>query len=315
MSPEVISLGEPMVEFCATEVGRLGDVSLFKRGWGGDTSNFAVAAARQGLEVAHICRLGGDEFGRSFLDLWESEGMDNSRVLVDPGGWTAIYIISLIEGGDHDFTYYRAGSAASRYNVDDLDLDYIGEASYFHTSGISLAISLEVREAAIKALQTVKENGGYNSFDINMRTKLWDVVTARSSLAEAFKVCDVVFASMEDINTLYGIKSPEKAADHLKGLGVDTVVVKHGDKGCFVSKDGQEFTMPGYKVEVVDTTGSGDAFDGAWIKGIEMNWDLEKTASFSNAVGALTATGLGAVAPIPSYDEAVNLIREHEGVW
>lgn len=66
MSPEVISLGEPMVEFCATEVGRLGDVSLFKRGWGGDTSNFAVAAARQGLEVAHICRLGGGRVWTKF---------------------------------------------------------------------------------------------------------------------------------------------------------------------------------------------------------------------------------------------------------
>jgi len=96
MCPEVVSLGEPMVEFCATSVGRLGEVPLFKRGWGGDTSNFAVAAARQGLSVAHIGRLGGDEFGRSFLDLWKEERMDTSRVVVEPDGWTAIYIISLM---------------------------------------------------------------------------------------------------------------------------------------------------------------------------------------------------------------------------
>ena len=85
----------------------------------------AVSAARQGLGVAHLCRLGEDEFGRSFLDLWEEEGMDNSRVIVEPDAWTAIYIISLMDGGGHDFTYYRAGSAASRYCVDDLDLDYL----------------------------------------------------------------------------------------------------------------------------------------------------------------------------------------------
>ncbi|HHL41082.1 MAG TPA: sugar kinase, partial [Candidatus Bathyarchaeota archaeon] len=60
MNPDVVSLGEPMVEFCATDVGRLSVVPLFKRGWGGDTSNFAVAAARQDLKVAHICRLGSD---------------------------------------------------------------------------------------------------------------------------------------------------------------------------------------------------------------------------------------------------------------
>jgi 2-dehydro-3-deoxygluconokinase len=146
MYPEVVSLGEPMVEFCATDVGRLSQVSLFKRGWGGDTSNFAVAAARQDIKVAHVCRLGSDEFGRSFLDLWESEGMDNNRVIVEEDAFTAIYIISLMEGGGHNFTYYRAGSAASRYSVDDLDFGYLDTAKAFHTSGISLAISESVRE-------------------------------------------------------------------------------------------------------------------------------------------------------------------------
>ena len=315
MSPEVVSLGEPMVEFCATDVGRLSKVPLFKRGWGGDTSNFAVSAARQGLSVAHICRLGGDEFGRSFLDLWEEEGMDNSRVVVEEDAWTAIYIISLMEGGGHDFTYYRAGSAASRYCVDDLDLDYLSKARFFHTSGISLAISKSVREAALKAQTHIHENGGFNSFDINMRTKLWDLETARKSLAEAFRLSDVVFASIEDMNTLYGITEPEKAAEHLRDRGVETVVVKHGGKGCYISTDERSFTMPGYKIDVVDTTGSGDAFDGAWIKGAQMGWDLERIASYSNAVGALTATGLGAVAPIPRYEEAVKLIKDQDGVW
>jgi len=315
MNPEVVSLGEPMVEFCATTGGRLSQAPLFKRGWGGDTSNFAVAAARQGLSVAHLCRLGDDEFGRSFLELWEAEGMDNSRVIVEPDSFTAIYIISLMDGGGHDFTYYRAGSAASRYSVDDIDWSYLEGAKYFHTSGISLAISETVRTVALKALNHVKENGGYNSFDINMRAKLWDTDTARKSLANAFEICDVVFASMEDMNTLYGITEPKKAAKHLRELGVDTVVMKHGGKGCYVSTDEKSFTMPGYKITPVDTTGSGDAFDGAWIKGIDMGWEIEKVASFSNAVGALTATGLGAVAPIPRYDEAVKLIKEQDGLW
>ena len=315
MKLDVISLGEPMVEFCATEVGRLSQAPLFKRGWGGDTSNFAVAAARQGLSVAYICRLGSDEFGRSFLDLWEREGVDNSRVIVESDAFTAIYIISLMEGGGHDFTYYRAGSAASRYSVDDIDWDYLDKAKYFHTSGISLAISETVREAALKAMQHNHENGGFNSFDINMRTKLWDIETARKSLARAFSYSDVVFASMEDMNTLYGINTPKKAAKHLREMGVETVVVKHGGKGCYVSTEERSFTAPGYKVEVVDTTGSGDAFDGAWVNGVEQGWGLEKIASYCNAVGALTATGLGAVAPIPRYDEAVRLIKEQGGVW
>ena len=313
--PDVVALGEPMVEYCATGIGKLSKVDLFKRGWGGDTSNFAVSASRQGLSVGHICRLGDDEFGRSFLDLWVSEGMDLSRVIVEDDAWTAIYIISLMEGGGHDFTYYRAGSAASRYSVEDLDVDYLRAARVFHTSGITLAISESSRRAAVEALRITRENGGFNSFDVNMRAKLWDIETARESLAEAFGYSDVVYASMDDMNTLYGMTDMEEAARHLREMGVGTVVVKHGGEGCYVSTDDERFTMPGYKIDVVDSTGAGDAFDGAWVKGVLMGWDLRRTASFANAVGALTATGLGAVAPIPRYEDALRLIREQDGVW
>jgi len=251
--PDIVALGEPMVEYCATGIGKLSKVDLFKRGWGGDTSNFAVSASRQGLSVGHICRLGDDEFGRSFLDLWESEGMDLSRVIVEDDAWTAIYIISLMEGGSHDFTYYRAGSAASRYSVEDLDVDYLRAARVFHTSGITLAISESSRRAAVEALK------------IDM----------------------------------------EEAARHLREMGVGTVVVKHGGEGCYVSTDKERFTMPGYKIDVVDSTGAGDAFDGAWVKGVLMGWDLRRTAT----------TGLGAVAPIPRYEDALRLIREQDRVW
>jgi 2-dehydro-3-deoxygluconokinase len=313
--PDVVALGEPMVEYCATDVGRLSKVEYFKRGWGGDTSNFAVSAARQGLSVGHIGGLGSDEFGRSFLDLWETEGMDTSGVKVEDGAWTAIYIISLMEGGGHDFTYYRAGSAASRYSMDDLDVDYLKGAKVFHTSGITLAISESSRRAAIEAMKITRLNGGFNSFDVNMRAKLWDKGTARESLAEAFSFSDVVYASMDDMGTLYGMTDMEEAARHLRDMGVCTVVVKHGGEGCYVSTDEESFTMPGYRIEVVDSTGAGDAFDGAWVKGVLEGWDLRRTASYANAVGALTATGLGAVAPIPRQEDALRLIKEQDGLW
>lgn len=125
LSPEVLSIGEPMVELCATTPGRLRQIPLFKRGWGGDTSNFAVAVARLGREVGYLCRLGDDEFGSSFLELWHREGVDASRVVIEENSFTAVYFISLINGGEHDFTYYRSSSAASHYTPSDLEEDYL----------------------------------------------------------------------------------------------------------------------------------------------------------------------------------------------
>jgi len=312
--PDVIALGEPMVEFCATDTGRLSVVDVFKRGWGGDTSNFAVAAARVGAKAAHLCSLGDDEFGRSFMGLWASEGMDTSRVVVEPGAWTAIYVISLVEGGGHDFTYYRAGSAASRYRVTDLDEEYVASARVLHTSGISMAVSVSLREAAFMAMELCRDAGGEVTLDVNMRAKLWPVDTARKVLGRAFTKADTVFASMEDVRTLYGVTEPREAAAHLSDMGVETVVIKHGGEGCHVSAGGESLTCPGFDVRVVDTTGSGDAFDGAWVAATLEGWSLERKAAFANAVGALTATGLGAVAPIPTREQALRLMEE-QGRW
>lgn len=196
-----------MAEFCASREGRLGDVVEYARGWGGDTSNFIVAVARLGGRAGYVCRLGGDEFGRSFLDLWRQEGVDASRVVVEPGGFTAVYFISLTGGGGHDFTYYRTGAAASRFSAADLDLEYLRGARLLHTSGISLAVSPSLREACLAAMGEVKAAGGMATFDVNMRPKLWDIETARATCEEAFRLSDVVFASMEDVGTLYGIRT------------------------------------------------------------------------------------------------------------
>jgi 2-dehydro-3-deoxygluconokinase len=312
MRPDVISIGEPLIEFCAVDIGRLSIVNMFKRGWGGDTSNFAVAAARTGSSSTHICRLGDDEFGRSFLELWRREGMDTSRVIVENDAWTAIYIISLIEGGGHDFTYYRKGSAASRFSLKDLDEEYVSGAKVLHFSGISLAVSKSLREACFRAMNLCSENGGKVSLDVNMRSKLWSVEEAKENLESAFKAADIVFASMEDVNTLYGLTETPGAAERLRSFGVETAVIKMGAKGCYVSSDNEKFTCSGYRVKPIDTTGSGDAFDGAWITATLEDWDLIKRAKFANAVGAITATGFGAVAPIPTKEQALRLMKEQD---
>ncbi|MCW3991112.1 MAG: sugar kinase [Candidatus Bathyarchaeota archaeon] len=310
--PDVVSIGEPMAEFCATGIGRLGQVDLFKRGWGGDTSNFAVAVARLGGEVGYLCRIGDDEFGRSFMALWRREGVDISRVAVDPQASTAVYFISLTEDLEHDFTYYRAGSAASRYSRDDLDREYVRRARVLHSSGISLAVSQSLREAVFEAVDLCKTGGGLFSFDPNFRPKLWPINTARAVMEYAFRKADAVLSSIEDMHLLYGVRDRVKAVEKLRGLGASVVAIKLGGEGCYVTSDEGSLHVPGFRVEVVDTTGSGDAFDAAFVVGLLEGWDLNKTATFANAVGALTTTAYGAVAPLPNRERALNLMNMRE---
>ena len=107
---DILSLGEPLMEFA--EVERGGE-RLFLPGFGGDSSNAAIAAARQGAKVGYFTAVGDDAFGRDFLALWDREGVDRSPVIVRPGARTGIYFISYGPEG-HVFSYYRAGSAAAQ---------------------------------------------------------------------------------------------------------------------------------------------------------------------------------------------------------
>src|SRR5262245_49314540 len=106
---DLVSLGEPMYEFSQVP----GEEQRWLQGFGGDTSNAVIAAARQGARVAYVTRLGDDAFGRDFLELWRREGVDTTGVDIDREAHTAVYFINHGPQG-HVFSYLRAGSAASR---------------------------------------------------------------------------------------------------------------------------------------------------------------------------------------------------------
>jgi len=306
---DIVSFGEPMVEFCATDVGKLQDAQLYKRGWGGDTSNFAIAVARLGGRCGYICRIGDDGFGRSFLSLWQTENVDTSQVIIERDGYTAVYFISLLSNGRHDFTYLRKDSAASHYSPSDLNEEFLREARLFHSSGITLALSQSCREAVLRGAEIVKGSGGIFSFDVNYRPKLWPQDIARSHIEKAIEAADLVFASEEDLNDLYS-QDIDDVVDRIYSIAEPKLLVlKLGSEGCSLVYEKERAHVPGFDVTVVDTTGAGDAFDGAFVLGFLKGWSSVKSATFANAAGALTTTGLGAVTPIPTSGEVDDFFR------
>ena len=310
--PDIIALGEPMAEFAAEEPGRLGDMRTFRRGFGGDTANFIVAAARAGARCGYVTRLGDDDFGRTFLSLWEREGVDARAVIVEAGARTGAYFIARHEGG-HDFTYYRADSAASHLRPEDLDRAYLAGAKVFHTSGITQAISASARQTAAAAIQITADAGGMVSYDVNIRPRLWDLETARSAVEATFVRAHLVFLSEEDAALLYPGVPAEDVVQRVFGFGPRLAVMKRGAHGCVVaSSSGERHALPGWPVAVVDTTGAGDAFAGALVAAWLGGAGLEEAGRFANAVGAITTTGLGAVAPIPTRRRVAQFLSERQ---
>ncbi len=313
MQPEIIAIGEPMLEFNATQEGSLAEVEQFSVGYGGDTSNFAIAASRLGGSVGYVTALGDDLFGDRFLNLWKAENIDTSQVKRDPNSPTGIYFISR-KDKQHYFTYYRNTSAASRMTAADLPLDYIRQSRALHVSGISQAISLSACDAIFAAMATAKKAGVRVSYDPNLRIKLWPIERARAIIHQTAALADLMLPSYEDATALTGLDSPEEIAEFYLSLGPEIVVLKLGADGALLatrSEDGAVGSMQrldAFAVDPVDMTGAGDTFDGAFVVNWLRGMALVECVRFANAAGAITTTGLGAVTPIPLRSDVEKLL-------
>jgi 2-dehydro-3-deoxygluconokinase len=313
--PEILALGEALVEFSAAGQEPLGEALRFIRGFGGDTSNFAVAVSRLGGRAGYLTRLGDDEFGASLLGLWAREGVDTRFVQRDPAAYTGLYFISRAGGRQH-FTYYRRRSAAARMTPAFLPVEYIRQAKLLHVSGISQCISDAACDTVFAALSIARQAGVTISFDPNYRPMLCPLERARALIHQAACMADIALPSLEDGQALTGCQQAEDVARFYLDLGPATVVLKLGADGALLAtRDGPPHTG---KVELqrfapeavrpVDMTGAGDTFAGAFAVGLVAGWPLVRCMRFANAAAALTTTGLGAVAPIPRRQAVERLI-------
>ena len=307
---EVVSFGEPMVEFNARTVGRLRDVEVFERGYGGDTSNMAVALAKLSHRCGYMTKLGSDEFGQSLLGLWQSESVDTTHVLFEESAFTGIYFVARTESGRHEFTYYRTGSAASHFEPNDLDMGYVNRARVFHTSGITQAISTSCRNAVERVFDELDRSKVVMAYDPNLRLRLWPLSMAREVILRTMGRSDIVFPSLEDAQALLDIEKPEAVATRMLDLGCSLVILKMGADGCLVADGKEMLRIPGFSVKVTDTTGAGDAFDAGFLAAFLEGKRPRDAAVFANAVAALKCMGNGAITPQPRRNEVECFLKK-----
>jgi 2-dehydro-3-deoxygluconokinase len=303
-APDIVSIGEPLLEFNQTTPGD----PRYLQGFGGDSSNMIIAAARSGARSAYVTRLGDDEFGRMFRAVWAVEGVDARGVATDPRARTAVYFVSHGPQG-HVFSYLRAGSAASRMRPEDLPLDLVRSARFVHASGISMAISSSACDAVLAAFDAGRNAGAKISFDSNLRLKLWPLARARATIGAAAAMTDYFFPSIDDARSLSGLDDPDANLDWAHRLGAKQVFLKLGADGVIASDGARRERIAGHRVNAVDATGAGDCFCGAALARLAAGDSLFDAARYANAAAALATTGFGAVAPLPRPDAVRNLLR------
>jgi 2-dehydro-3-deoxygluconokinase len=293
--PEILAIGEPMVEFNQTGEA---EGRLYLQGFGGDTSNFVIAAARQGARTGYITALGNDPYGAMLRRLWEAEGVDTRDLIARPEAFTAIYFVTHSERG-HQFDFFRKGSAASLMTPADLNVQSIRHAKVLHLSGISLAISKSARDTCFAACEIAQLAGVKVSFDTNLRLKLWPLSEARMVMQRAIALSDICLPSLEDMTAICGLSEPETIAQYCLNLGAKAVALKLGAQGALLAEPGVRHRIAPFACHPVDATGAGDAFGGALVARLVAGDSLVEAGRYAAVVAALSTEGFGAVAPIP----------------
>lgn len=299
---DIVCLGEPLYELNQQPDGR------FLPGFGGDTSNVAIAAARLGARTGVITLVGADLFGDALLDLWREEGVDVTHVRRLDTAPTGVYFVTHGATG-HAFTYLRTGSAASRITPQDVSLEAIAGTQFLHVSAISQAISDSAAETVSHAMNLARSAGVRLSYDTNLRLRLWPLDRARVVIAASAALADVLKTSRDDAEMLTGLTDSDAIARHFLDLGSQAVIVTLGLAGALILTRDLRQVIPAYPAQTVDATGAGDAFTGALLAELCAGRDLSEAADFASAAAALSTSGYGAVGPLPRRDAVTALLR------
>lgn len=294
---DLICIGEGLIELSSNE--SLSYTSQLGKYYGGDSICTSVAAARLGSKVGFISRVGNDFFKDFLIESWQMENIDTSQIkLVD--GFNALYFITRPQNKSKEFAYYRRKSAATNLSIDDISPSYIESASIVYSTGITQSLSLSAAEAVKRSFKIAKEKGIKVAYDPNYSPLLQEVDEAKESFEEVIDYVDIMFLnSKHDALKMFDLDSPEKIIKYLNDRGVGMVVVKQGADGFTVKHNGEVSHIPALTTNLVDSTSSGDAFNGAFLHGISSGLNPFEAARLASIVVKYQVQGIGAVKSIP----------------
>jgi 2-dehydro-3-deoxygluconokinase len=283
--------------------GDLRVARTFNRGFGGDTYNTAVAAARLGSSVTYVTRIGNDAFALALQENIVKEGIQlvPTRPAKAP---TGLYLVSVDTEGQRDFVYYRKDSAASQLGPEDITPEMIKSAKVVYASGITMGISDRARKAVVKAFTLAQEAGVMTAFDPNYREILWQSEEKTvDAMNEILPLVDVFLPSFpEDTAMMIGFNRPEQVLDYFLFKGVKLIAVKAGAQGCYLGYKKEMMHIPAMSVKAIDTTGAGDAFNGGFLHGLVTGESLLQCAKLGITTASLKVLNRGSAGAMPARD-------------
>lgn len=301
---KVVCLGILVADLIAKPVtqfppkGKLTTVDTIELHTGGCATNTAIDLAILGEDVGVMGLIGRDGLGSFILDRLKAENVDISGLKTTAKIATSTTLVLSDVDGERSFLYYYGANGI--FAEDDIDFSVIEKCKILFIAGSLLMPALD-GEPTARVLKRAQELGKYTILDT-----AWDT-TGRwmSAIGPCLPYLDLFIPSMEEAKMLSGKDNVEDMAKVFLNAGTKTVVIKCGDKGCYIKNSKEEHYLQAFLVDAIDTNGAGDSFVAGFITGLINKWDFKRCGQFANAVGAHCVTALGASSGIKSKEEII----------
>lgn len=277
--------------------------SYFKQGAGGKGFNQGVAAHKSGGDVAMITKLGRDSMAKVALDAMEEIGMSKEHLFYSEEESTGIALIIVDEKTSQNEIVIVPGACATFTNEDILSVKGRILASSY------LLLQLEINQDANEQVAALaKENG----VKVIINTAPYQPVRDEF-LSGAYLVTpnEVEAEGLTGVH-ISDLASADRAAKIFFDKGVQNVLITLGEAGVYLNTDGKSEIIPGYRVQALDTTGAGDAFNGGLITALADGKSLREAACFANAVAAISVQRIGTTPSMPTKEEIEAFLLERQ---
>lgn len=295
---DIAIIGECLIELSAN--GTLADTSTLNKYFGGDTVTTAVAIARLGGKVTYLTKVGNDGFSEFILSSLQKENIDTSLITTNEEQ-NGMYIISHTLD-KKEVLYYKRKTAATKLSIDDMQEETIKKLKLVYSTGVVQSLSAGARELVRESFKKAKENDVMTSYDPNYTSCFMNSSDTREYFDEIIDFTDIIFLSLKnDAVRLYEIDSTERIIKSLWDRGVKIVVIKsHIDNGYYTGYKGEiNFTEFYNTSKTIDTTASGDVFNGGFLYALTMGQNPFEATKFASVVSGLQTQNYGAIQSIP----------------
>jgi len=300
LEPKVVSVGNANIDLIiivdrVPEPDEEVEALNFEISGGGSAANFAVAVSRLGLQSGFIGCLGRDYFGEFLIEEFKKEGVDISQIRVSekPTGM----VIILVERGEKRMIAFRGANLSLK--PEHINSEYIRGVEVLHISGARIKVAEKAAEKAKK--ENVKVSFDPGSIIASMGLK---------ACINVIEKTDILMLNKVELKLLTGAKNIIRGAKTLLEFGPNIIAVKLGSEGSLLVSEDRVVRKEAFQVNVVDTTGAGDAFDAALIYALVSQLDLENAVLMANAAGAISVTRVGARNSLPTIREVKNFLSE-----